>query len=259
MSFKTSFRDSDGNIIKFEYRDSLHSTTELAREYARSGYPDRYVIYTELQGTSSITRTKLPEGEMEKGIFISCILRPSIFPSQAGILGPLAAVALATALEEHTEKKIGIGWVSDVYCDGVRIGGAAIEGKLDNHAAYEYLIVSFAVRIRDKDFPPRLSDMIRRVFESENISIPMIIAKTVINKFFSVYSGLKSPQKHIDLYRSKFLLFGKKIKFIKDGKRHIGRVTELDSKTCGLFVDTGRGGVVQITSPSGVIVPKKIK
>ena len=147
MSFKTSFRDSDGNIIKFEYRDSLHSTTELAREYARSGYPDRYVIYTELQGTSSITRTKLPEGEMEKGIFISCILRPSIFPSQAGILGPLAAVALATALEEHTEKKIGIGWVSDVYCDGVRIGGAAIEGKLDNHAAYEYLIVSFAVRI----------------------------------------------------------------------------------------------------------------
>ena len=158
MSFKTSFRDSDGNIIKFEYRDSLHSTTRLAREYARSGYPDRYVIYTELQSSSSITKTKLPEGEMEKGIFISCILRPSIFPSQAGILGPLAAVALATALEEHTSKKIGIGWVSDVYCDGVRIGGAAIEGKLDNHSAYEYLIVSFAVKLRAIETSEHISD-----------------------------------------------------------------------------------------------------
>ena len=214
MVSKTSFRDSDGNIIKFEHCDALHSTTELAREYARSGYPDRYVIFTEKQGSSAITKTKLSDGSYEDGMFISCILRPSIFPSQAGLLGPLAAVALVTALEEHTTKKLGIGWVSDIYCDGVRIGGAAIEGKLDSHSTYEYLIVSFAIKMRDADFPPRLTDMIRKVFESENASIPMIIAKTVLTKFFSVYSGLKNPGKHINTYRNKFVLIGKKIKFI---------------------------------------------
>jgi len=256
---KTSFRDSDGNIIKFEHCDALRSTTELAREYARSGYPDRYVIFTEKQSTSAITKTKLSEGAYEHGMFISCILRPSIFPSQAGLLGPLSAVALVTALEEHTTKQLGIGWVSDVYCDGVRIGGAAIEGKLDSHSTYEYLIVSFAIRMRDADFPPRLTDMIRKVFESENASIPMIIAKTVLTKFFSVYSGLKNPAKHINTYRNKFLLIGKKIKFAADGKRRSGKVVDIDSKNCTLYVETRHGEVRQLTSPSGVILPRKIK
>jgi hypothetical protein len=42
-------------------------------------------------------------------------------------------------------KEIGIGWISDIFCDGVKIGGATIEGKLESRTSYEYLILSFAV------------------------------------------------------------------------------------------------------------------
>ena len=180
-----SMRVADGTNIKIEYRKSLLSTTELARKYAAEGYPDRYVIFTDAQASSQITGTKLYEGEYERGVFISCILRPTFFPSQAGLIGHLSAAALVTALEEHTSKSLGLGWVSDVYCEGVRIGGCSTLGKLNSYSSYEYLIVNFAVRLDKNNFPPRLTDMARRVFESENASIAMIIAKTILNKFFT--------------------------------------------------------------------------
>ena len=155
-----SFRASDGNTVKLEYRESLPSAAALAKEYAISGYPDRYAIFTEKQTAVSALDTPLLNGESDKGLFLSCILRPSIFPSQVGVVAPLGAVALMLALEEHTSKKMGIGWVSDIYCEGVKIGGADTEGKLDDFSSYEYLIVSFSVKLDEKNFPPRLTDMV---------------------------------------------------------------------------------------------------
>ncbi len=243
-----SFRVSDGNTVKLEYRSSLPSTVNLARAYANAGYPDRYALFTE----------RLTEENGAKGMFLSCILRPSIFPSQAGMVGPLAAVALATALEEHTTKKMGIGWVSDIYCDGVKIGGCSVEGKLDNYTSYEYMIVSFAVNLDEKNFPPRLTDMIKQVFETDNSSIAMIIAKTVLNKFFTVYREIKSPEKHMDTYVDKFALKDKKIKYLEDGKKKHGRVISVDKKNCTLIIEDRDGNKLRITSPSGIIIPHRI-
>ena len=134
-----TFRASDGNSVKLEYKESLPSAAALAREYAKAGYPDRYVVFAEKQTVESAVGATVSENEPEKGLYLSCILRPSIFPSQAGCLGALSAVALASALEEHTMQKMGIGWVSDIYCDGVKIGYTSVEGKLDNYTSYEYL------------------------------------------------------------------------------------------------------------------------
>ncbi|MBE6533066.1 MAG: hypothetical protein E7676_06175 [Ruminococcaceae bacterium] len=241
-----SFRVSDGNTVKLEHRSTLTSTVELAREYARAGYPDRYVIFTERQG------------ESESGLYMSCILRPSIFPSQAGLIGPLATVAFAAALEEHTSKKLGIGWVSDIYCDGIKVGGCSVEGKLDNFTSYEYMIITFAVKIDERIFPPRLTDMVRTVFEADNTSVAMIIARTVLNKFFMIYRDLKSPEKHMDAYKAKFALAGKKIKYLSDGKKRLARVVDIDKKNCTLIIEAKDSSILRISSPSMVIIPNKL-
>ena len=130
-------RVSDGSIIKLECHDALPSTARLAKEYARLGYPDRYVVFSE--GRKRLDADEKNFGETERGVFMSCILRPSIFPSQAALINSLSTVALATALEEHTTKNIGIGWVSKVYCDGKPFGEVSVEGKLDNFTTYEYI------------------------------------------------------------------------------------------------------------------------
>lgn len=253
-----SFRASDGNTVRFEYNDSLPSAAALAREYAASGYPDRYVVYTEKQLDISATGATITSQEGERGIYLSCILRPSIFRSQAGLIGPMSAVALIGALEEHTAKELGIGWVSDIYCEGRKIGASWVEGKFDNFSSFEYLIVNFAVKVDENSFPPRLTDMIKKVFEKDNLSVSMIMAKAIINKFFGIYRDLKDPDKYMDLYSEKFILRGKKIKYIEDGVKKSARVISVDNETCALIIETKNGEELLITSPSCVIIPNKL-
>ena len=258
--FKLStFRTSDGSNIKFEYHRALSSTVQLARKYASEGYDDRYVIFTDAQSASPITATKLPDGEYERGVFMSILLRPTFFPSQASMLGHLSAVGLITALEEHTTLPLGLGWVSDIYCDGLRIGGCAVEGKLNSFSSYEYLIVTMAVKLTKESFPPRLSDMIRKVFESDNAPISMLIAQNVLNKFFAAYTSIRSPGKYMDAYYRKFALRDKKIKYIDGDKKRTGRVVDVDRTSGMLLLEVKGGQTREIRSPSSVIMPKRIK
>lgn len=250
-----SIRLADGSILKLECVDSVESVAALAKSYANSGYANKYVVFTEHQtGPCPIKAA----GDSTHGIYMSCILNPSFFPSQAGLLAPLATVAMLNALEEHTDKELGIGWLSDVYCNNKKIGNVSIEGKLDSFSSYEYMIVSFYVALDESNFPPRLGDMIKKVFEPGNDSIAMIIAKTILHKFFAAYASLKNPKKYMDTYARRFILTDKKIKYIKDGKKHSCRVVGIDKDTCSMTVDIGRGELLKITSPSSVVIPNRI-
>ena len=247
-----SIRESDGNIVTLESHKILHSTSRLARKYAQNGQPDRYAVLSEA--------IKHPDGSIERGMFLSLILRPSFFPSQASLLGALSAVATVKALEEHTSKHIGLGWVSDIYCDGVRIGNTTIEGKLNDYTAYEYLIVSFSVRLDQKSFPPRLNDLIVEVFESGKDTMALIIAQNVLAKFFSLYGHLRNPSKFMDTYSEKFLLRGVKIKYDGGEKRCTCRVTGIDARTGALLINLrGVSDEHPVTSPSLVTIPKRIR
>ena len=130
-----SMRTFDNSVVKLETHDRVESCAAIAREYAAEGYADKYAV---------VSKYDYKFGADAKGIYMSLLLRPSFFPSQAGLLSSLATVALVKALEEHTEKKLGIGWVSNVYCEGKHIGGVTIEGKLDNYTNYEYIIINFS-------------------------------------------------------------------------------------------------------------------
>ncbi|MBQ2876595.1 MAG: hypothetical protein IJE25_06265 [Clostridia bacterium] len=255
----STVRVADGGRVKIEYYDKLNSTAELAKKYAAEGYPDRYIIVADAQASSKLTGTRLSEGEFERGVFISCLLRPSMFASQAGLIGHLAAVGLLTALDEHTTKPLGLGWVTDIYCDGERIGGCSIEGKLDSYSTYEYMIVNFGVKLNKKSFPPRLTDMVRRVFEEDNSSIEMIIAKGVINKFFLCYSSIRSPGKYMDIYSRRFILRGVTVPFLSGDKKRRGRIVDVDKDNGSLIIERGSDERIIIRSPSSVVMPKRIK
>lgn len=260
MKSIVTYRETDGTIINFEAHSSLKSAVELARYYAKEkNYPDRYVVFTDRLTKTKISPKKDVEAEAELGLFMSCILRPSIFPSQASLLGAMSTAAMAVGLEAHTDKKIGIGWVSDLYCDGVKIGSVALEGKLDNFTTYEYIIVSFSARLSKDNFPPRLSDMVKKVFESENTSVNMIIARDILTKFFQFYQSLKSPHKFMSEYTQRFALRGKKVKYFRDEKWKSHKVLGVDSKTGELIIDNGKDPDIRVSSPALIQNPKKIR
>ena len=241
-------RMSDGNVIKMEHHEHLPSVSALAKQYAMQGYPDRYVVLAE--GV---------DGSSERGLYMSLILRPSIFPSQAVFVGPAAATACALALQEHTIENIGIGWISDLYCNLRYIGSVGVEGKLDNFTSYEYMIVNFAVRLSNKNFPPRLTDMVRKVFESESASIQMIIAKNVLDKFFGFYISIKSPQKMMNSYKNLFAMRGERVKCTIGDSAKSCKILGVDSATCALVVEERSGKITNVTTPKGVVISKKLK
>lgn len=254
-----TIRGSDGNIITFEVHPALSSTAKKAREYARNGYPDRYVVFTENQLKSKLTGGRDNDFETESGLFMSLILRPSLFPSQAAKLGAMSAVAAVSGLEEHTTKNLGVGWVSDIYCAGEKIGSVTVEGKLNNFTTYEYLIVNFAIRLDKKSFPPRLTDMIKEVFEKDNTSVTMIIAKKILSKFFSYYQTLKNSTKFMEVYNERFVLRSKKVKYLGDSRKRYCKVLGVHSASGALMLEMPDSTVVHVTSPSLVVTPKRIR
>ena len=100
--------------------------------------------------------------------------------------------------------------------------------------------------------------MVRQVFETDNLSIGTIIAKTVLNKFFAIYRDLKNPSKYMDVYRKKFVLTDKKIKYVQSDKKLNLRVMGVDKDTCALVVQDSKGKIMNIFSPTNVILPKKL-
>lgn len=253
-----TLRMPDGNVIQLERYDTLPSTAALAREYARSGYPDKFVIFAENQADIETHSEKEKRSEPQKGIFMSCILRPSFFPSQASFLGVLTSVAMIEALEEHTNRSLGLGWGCDLYCEGRIFASAQLEGKLDSFGSYEYLIVTFRILLDDENFPPRMVDIVRKVFESDGSSIPMIIAKNVLAKFFSLYPSVKNPEKFFEKYRRKFILRGVRTKYFEDGKREHCRILGVDPESARLIIETKRGEIKMIGSRSKILLPEKI-
>ena len=64
----TDVRLYDGSFARLECHDTLYSTSDLAKQYAKAGYPDRYCIFAE--------RTPVAQGgdkalEYQRGIFLS--------------------------------------------------------------------------------------------------------------------------------------------------------------------------------------------
>lgn len=253
-----TIRMSDGNIIKLERHDALTSVRDLAREYARSGYPDRYAVFAQKQSDTTLTGTK-PRSTYENGIFLSCILRPSFFPSQAAFLGHLTATAIAGALQARCTKPIGIGWISEIYCNGKKIGRCSIEGRLDALGAYEYLIVHIALALRAEYFPMRLSDMVHHVFADGSHDMSIILAREILDRFFGLYAHLRTPSKFLEQYRQQFALCGSKVRLSADERRMRCTVTGVDATGGGLCVTLPNGDQRTLTHATAVETPARIR
>ncbi|MBE6537338.1 MAG: hypothetical protein E7673_05225 [Ruminococcaceae bacterium] len=253
-------RTTDGKILHLECYEEIPSTHDLARKYARLGFGDGYVIFSEKQTAYDSLGKPLHEGESESGVYLSCILRPSIFASQAWLLRPMSTVALYNALEEQTEKELGIGWTSDIYCEGKRIGMTNVDGRFDSPSTYEYIIISFFVKLNENDFPPRLSDLIKKVFESENTSLSLIVAKKILAKFFELYpKRIKSPEKFMEQYRRNFILTGVNAKYIEGTKRKRCKILGINSADGKLIVENQKGDIIHITGAKNIVIPDRIK
>lgn len=141
-----------------EYRPSVTSTNDLAKELARAGAPEGLLAIAEEQvrGKGRLGRAWVsPPGV---GVWMSVVLRPPLAPHEAAPLTLCAAVAVAEAIRATTGVPAGIRWPSDIVVGERKVCGilTELEAEWDR---IEFAVVGIGINVNTPPdaFPPDLA------------------------------------------------------------------------------------------------------
>ncbi len=142
---------------RVEYRESVGSTNEVAKQMARDGAPEGLLVIAEEQtgGKGRLGRTwASPPGV---GIWMSVVLRPPLPPYEAARLTLCAAVAVAAAVQVSTGVPAGIKWPNDIVVQDRKVCGILTELEADwDRVNFAVVGVGINVNTPAADFPPEL-------------------------------------------------------------------------------------------------------
>ncbi len=130
------------------------STQDLAKELALNGEPEGTAVMafkqTKGRGRSGHSWVSPPG----KNLALSQILRPRLAPSEAGLLGLLASIAVAETCEQLGVAGIELRWPNDVLVKGRKIAGIISEANMDDRTIrFVIMGIGLNVNAEPTDFP----------------------------------------------------------------------------------------------------------
>lgn len=145
-------------IIFFE---SVDSTNDAAMEIgAKREDPEGIVVIADGQksGKGRLGRSWIsPPGG---NLYFTLLLRPSFPPREAPFLTLMAAVAVVSAIREHTGLKAVIKWPNDILVDSKKTGGILMEMRSD---ANRINLLALGIGVNVNLFPEMLPEGVREV------------------------------------------------------------------------------------------------
>lgn len=142
---------------RIEYRESVTSTNDLAKELARAGAPEGLLVIAEEQvgGKGRLGRAwASPPGV---GVWMSVVLRPPLPPFEAARLTLCAAVAVAAAIRAVTGVPAGIKWPNDIVVQDRKLCGILTEMEADwDRVNFAVVGIGINVNTPAAAFPPEL-------------------------------------------------------------------------------------------------------
>lgn len=141
------------------HKKTTPSTQLIAHDLAEKSPADAHgTVVIANQQTESIGRQKRKWiSEKDKGIWMSFILKPDIFPYQAPQFTLLTATVLADVLSEMTSVAPKIKWPNDLFIKNRKIAGILTEMKAEQDHV-QYVIIGTGININQEadDFPDHL-------------------------------------------------------------------------------------------------------
>ncbi len=137
--------------------NEAESTQDLAKAMALSGEPEGTAVMAlnQTRGRGRMGRSWIsPTG---KNLALSIILRPHLSPRDAVLLGFLASIAVAEAVEEEGVAEAQLRWPNDVLVRDRKIAGILSEAVVSQgHIDFVIVGIGLNVNSRRSDFPPDL-------------------------------------------------------------------------------------------------------
>ncbi len=190
---------------------SLLSTNTTAKEMALQGAASGTIIAAREQKAGRGRYGKSFFSPLDKGIYMSLILRPQTKFWEAHLFTIAAAVAACQCLEKYTPEKPSIKWLNDIFCGQKKAGGILTEaiGECES-GALEALIIGWGLNLTSaaEDFPSDLQKQAQSLYP-QGVSKNQLIAE--IAETLEHITNHYSTEELIDSYKQYSLLLGREI------------------------------------------------
>jgi BirA family transcriptional regulator, biotin operon repressor / biotin---[acetyl-CoA-carboxylase] ligase len=222
---------------------SLPSTNDLAKDFARQGYPEGSVLLAETQTAGRGRLGRMWESPLGTGVYLSVILRPPLPPTELPKLTLTAAVAVVEALKKVTALEIGIKWPNDILLDGKKLGGILTEMETESDQM-SYVILGVGLNINTQVFPDCLQTLATSLASTGRTYSRLSIVRAFLRSMDELYGCFLNQQfpEILNLWRRAAVTLGKPVT-VKLGAQEIS----------GLAVDVAPDGALLVEKPGGEV------
>jgi len=222
------------------YYDDITSTNEVLKQMALDGAEAGKVLvaWHQSQGRGRLGRTfESPSG----GIYMSMLLDND----NTMLLTAKAAVATRRAIEQNTDRKVGIKWVNDIILNGKKVAGILAQGAGDKVVVG--IGINFCTDIAAMDSSVRdIADSLYKKWQTPECDA-IDIVNTLVREMYDLACETDTSS-WLEEYRSASVVLGKKVNIFQAGQR-TGSGTALSiDENCALHVlDEKKGEVILST------------
>lgn len=201
---------------------SVDSTNNEAKRLIKSGRNTELLIVSEEQTAGRGRQGKSFYSPKNTGIYMSLILFFESGSEELLKITTEAAVAVSRAIETLSSKAAKIKWVNDIYIGGKKVCGILCESvkSVDGKTA---VIIGIGVNINTAEFPESVEN-------GGSIGSEISRASLVCEITNELYRAVFSGGEVIPYYRSRSVLTGKRIYFIKDGVKTPATAVDIDDR-----------------------------
>lgn len=165
----------------------------------------------------------------DTGLYMSVLLRPDFSASEALNITACAAVAAARAIDKTADVETQIKWVNDIYLGGKKVCGILTEASIDfESGGLNYAVLGIGINLNTEVFPDELKNIAACV-STDKTDLRSFVATEFLENFFGYYNNL-SKHEFLSEYRSRSLLTGKEITFVRGNDIFDGTVTAIDDE-----------------------------
>ena len=226
--------------------DVIDSTNNEAKRYAADAPDNHPVLF--VAGEQSAGRGRVGRSfvsRRNRGIYMTLLYFVDTVADTVSVTTH-AAVAVASAIEAITGRKMKIKWVNDVFDECGKVSGILVEGQM---TALGYAVaVGVGINIGENDFPDEIKEIassIGDIGESECALIALVVKKLL------EYAKNPTDKDFMRDYRSRFMLEGKDVILsMADGGEKLGRVVGVDDDGGLIIDDSGEIEVIKSGSVS---------
>ena len=222
------------------YYDDITSTNEVLKQMALDGAESGKVLvaWHQSQGRGRLGRTfESPAG----GIYMSMLLDND----NTMLLTAKAAVATRRAIEQNTDRKVGIKWVNDIMLNGKKVAGILAQGVADKVVVG--VGINFCTDIAAMDASVRdIADTLCKKWQTPECDA-IDIVNSLVREMYDLASE-SDTSSWLEEYRSASIVLGKKVNIFQAGQRTgSGTAVSID-ENCALHVlDEKKGEVILST------------